>query len=140
MNRPVLIAGCVGFALLVGATSIVLAETLLATSTTAMAITGDVEMDDFSMVFADGTRLDFDELVGDSFVVDGETVNASVYSVAAPMDPVLLNGNRLCGSGPVTYVASWGSDSDVAVAVFDTQDIPGSDADMCALYYYTYPN
>ncbi|MDX1729601.1 MAG: hypothetical protein R3184_00555, partial [Aurantimonas coralicida] len=67
-------------------------------------------------------------------------VNASVYSVAAPMDPVLLNGNRLCGSGPVTYVASWGSDSDVAVAVFDTQDIPGSDADMCALYYYTYPN
>ena len=83
MNRPVLIAGCVGFALLVGATSIVLAETLLATSTTAMAITGDVEMDDFSMVFADGTRLDFDELVGDSFVVDGETVNASVYSVAA---------------------------------------------------------
>ncbi|WP_024350913.1 MULTISPECIES: hypothetical protein [Aurantimonas] len=140
MNRPVLIAGSVGFALLVGATSIVLAETLLATSTTAMAITGDVEMDDFSMVFADGTRLDFDELVGDSFVVDGETVNASVYSVAAPMDPVLLNGNRLCGSGPVTYVASWGSDSDVAVAVFDTQDIPGSDADMCALYYYTYPN
>ena len=140
MNRPVLIAGCVGFALLVGATSIVLAETLLATSTTAMAITGDVEMDDFSMVFADGTRLDFDELVGDSFVVDGETVNASVYSVAAPMDPVLLNGNRLCGSGPVTYVASWGSDSDVAVAVFDTQDIPGSHADMCALYYYTYPN
>ena len=140
MTRPVLIAGCVGFALLVGATSIVLAETLLATSTTAMAITGDVEMDDFSMVFADGTRLDFDELVGDSFVVDGETVNASVYSVAAPMDPVLLNGNRLCGSGPVTYVASWGSDSDVAVAVFDTQDIPGSDADMCALYYYTYPN
>jgi hypothetical protein len=140
MNRPVLIAACFGFALLVGATSIVLADTLLATSTTAMAITGDVEMDDFSMVFADGTRLDFDELVGDSFVVDGETVNASVYSVAAPMDPVLLNGNRLCGSGPVTYVASWGSDSDVAVAVFDTQDIPGSDADMCALYYYTYPN
>lgn len=140
MNRPVLIAACVGFALLVGATSIVLAETLLATSTTAMAITGDVEMDDFSMVFADGTRLDFDELVGDSFVVDGEIVNASVYSVAAPMDPVLLNGNRLCGSGPVTYVASWGSDNDVAVAVFDTQDIPGSDADMCALYYYTYPN
>jgi hypothetical protein len=140
MNRPVLIAACFGFALLVGATSIVLADTLLATSTTAMAITGDVEMDDFSMVFADGTRLDFDELVGDSFVVDGEAVNASVYSVAAPMDPVLLNGNRLCGSGPVTYVASWGSDSDVAVAVFDTQDIPGSDADMCALYYYTYPN
>ncbi|WP_050767608.1 hypothetical protein [Aurantimonas manganoxydans] len=140
MNRPVLIAACLGFALLVGATSIVLADTLVATSTTAMAITGDVEMDDFSMVFADGTRLDFDELVGDSFVVDGEPVNASVYSVAAPMDPVLLNGNRLCGSGPVTYVASWGSDSDVAVAVFDTQDIPGSDADMCALYYYTYPN
>ena len=107
MNRPVLIAASVGFALLVG---------------------------------ADGTRLDFDELVGDSFVVDGETVNASVYSVAAPMDPVLLNGNRLCGSGPVTYVASGGADSDVAVAVFDTQDIPGSDADMCALYYYTYPN
>ncbi|MCB8840700.1 hypothetical protein [Aurantimonas sp. VKM B-3413] len=113
------------------------AENLVAVSNTAMSITGDVTMDDFGMTFENGDQLAFDELVADSFTVDGQQVAASLYSVKTPGDPVLLNGNRLCGQGKVTYVASWGTDL-VMVAVFTTQDVPQSDAEMCASYTYEY--
>lgn len=113
------------------------AEDYEATSKTAMAITGDISMDDFAITFANGKSLKFDELVSDSFVVGGETVGASVYSVKTPADPVLLNGNRLCGEGKVTYLATYGAgDGMTAVAVFATQDAPSSDAEMCASYTY----
>ena len=113
------------------------AEDLVAVSNTAMSITGDVTMDDFGITFENGKKLAFDELVADSFTVDGKSVPASLYSVKTPADPVLLNGNRLCGEGKVTYVASWGTDL-VMVAVFTTQDAPQSDAEMCASYSYEY--
>lgn len=112
-----------------------LADSYSAISNTAMSITGDIEFDDFGITFENGKKITFDQLIGDTFVVGGETVNASVYSVADPGDPVLLNGNRLCGE-PVTYVASWGDASTTTVAVFSTQDVPSSDADMCASYTY----
>ena len=112
-----------------------LADTYAAISNTAMAITGDIEFDDFGITFENGKQIVFAELIGDSFVVGGETVNASVYSVAEPSDPVLNNGNRLCGA-PVTYVASWGNDSSTTVAVFSTENAPESDAEMCASYSY----
>lgn len=114
-----------------------LADTYAAVSNTAMAITGDIEFDDFGITFENGKQIVFDELVGNTFVVDGETVNGSVYSLTEAKDPVLLNGNRLCGE-PVTYVASWGTSdgSGTIVAVFSTQDVPESDAEMCASYTY----
>ena len=112
-----------------------LADTYAAISNTAMAITGDIEFDEFGITFENGKQIVFAELIGDSFVVGGETVNASVYSVAEPSDPVLNNGNRLCGA-PVTYVASWGDDSSTTVAVFSTENAPESDAEMCASYSY----
>jgi hypothetical protein len=112
-----------------------LADTYAAISNTAMAITGDIEFDDFGITFENGKQIVFAELIGDSFVVSDETVNASVYSVAEPSDPVLNNGNRLCGA-PVTYVASWGDDSSTTVAVFSTENAPESDAEMCASYSY----
>ena len=117
------------------------ADSYAAVSTTSMSITGDIEFDDFEIVFENGEKLVFDELVGDTFVVDGTEVGASVYSVKTPADPELNNGNRLCGQGKVTYVASWGDPSDdslTIIAVFDTQDVPESDADMCASYTYQY--
>ncbi len=118
-----------------------LADSLGAISNTAMAITGDIEFDDFEIIFENGEKLVFDELVGDTFMVDGKEVGASVYSVKSPANPELNNGNYLCGESDVTYVASWGDPSDdslTIVAVFDTQDVPGSDADMCASYTYEY--
>ncbi|HEV7248490.1 MAG TPA: hypothetical protein VGN93_16055 [Shinella sp.] len=122
-------------ALSLGAAAPALADTYAAVSNTAMSITGDIEFDDFGITFENGKQIVFDELVGDTFVVGGETVNGSVYSVSEPKDPVLLNGNRLCGE-PVTYVASWGDADTTTVAVFSTQDVPQSDADMCASYTY----
>ena len=112
-----------------------LADTYAAVSNTAMSITGDIEFDDFGITFENGKQIVFDELVGNTFVVDGEQVNASVYSLAEAKDPVLLNGNRLCGE-PVTYVASWGDATTTFVAVFSTQDVPESSAEMCASYTY----
>ncbi|WP_439627683.1 hypothetical protein [Shinella sp.] len=131
MNRARILTLALSFAI----TSPALADTYAAISKTAMAITGDIEFDDFGITFENGKQIVFDELVGDTFMVGGETVNGSVYSVSEPKDPVLLNGNRLCGE-PVTYVASWGDADTTTVAVFSTQDVPQSDADMCASYTY----
>ena len=131
MNRIRLLA----LALPLAIASPALADTYAAISNTAMAITGDIEFDDFGITFENGKQITFDALVGDTFVVGGETVNGSVYSLTEAKDPVLLNGNRLCGE-PVTYVASWGDATTTTVAVFSTQDVPSSDAEMCASYTY----
>jgi hypothetical protein len=123
-------------AVLLAATSAA-ADDLVAISNTAMSITGDISLDDFEIVFENGKRLEFEDLVADTFIVGGEEVAASLYSVKNPSNPKLLNGNRLCGSGPVTYVAVWGTE-DTIVAMFDTQDVPESDEAMCASYTYGY--
>lgn len=109
----------------------------LAYSTTAESITGDILLDDFSITFANGEALEFSALVSDHFTVDGEQVNASVYSVADPSDPVLENGNRLCGAGDVSYVANWSAgDGLTIVAVFTGDAPPESSDEMCASYTY----
>lgn len=116
-----------------------LADDMVALSTTATAITGDISFDDFEIVFENGERIEFEDLIADHFTVDGKDVPASVYSVKAPGNPVLLNGNRLCGESPVTYLASW-LDGDVTmVAVFETTEAPTRNDSMCALYTYVYP-
>ncbi len=133
MNRPHLLALTLSLAL----ASPALADTYAAISNTATSITGDIEFDDFGITFENGEQITFDELIGDSFMVDGQRVNASVYSIAEPKDPVLLNGNRLCGA-PVTYIASWGTSDNTAtvVAVFSTENPPESSDEMCASYAY----
>lgn len=113
------------------------ADSYRAVSRTAESITGDISMDDYEIVFANGERLALSDLVSYEITVGGETRDASVYRVEAPADPVLLNGNRLCGSGEVTFVANWaGSDDRTVVAVFATSDVPQSDAEMCASYVF----
>ncbi|MBC8130171.1 MAG: hypothetical protein H7Y08_07590 [Rhizobiaceae bacterium] len=105
-----------------------------------MGVTGDIEFDDFSIVFANGTEMEFSHLVADSFVVGDEELPASVYAVKAPADPELENGNRLCGSGDVHYLASWAApeigETGFIVAVFTGDAPPQSDAEMCASYAY----
>lgn len=114
-----------------------LADNYKAASTTAMSITGDISMDDFSMVFANGESLDFAELIADHLMVDGRQVPGSVYSVETPGDPELENGNRLCGNGDVTYVATWsGGQGMTMVAVFTGSEPPASDEQMCGSYLY----
>lgn len=116
-----------------------LADEFSAHSTTASAITGDISFDDYEMVFANGEKIEFEDLVDDHFSVDGKRVPASVYSVRAPGNPELLNGNRLCGESGVTYLASWLEDDVTMVAVFETPEPPQDSSEMCALYTYVYP-
>ena len=112
-------------------------ERLRAYSTTAVSITGDVSTDDFEIIFENGETLVFSDLLADNFIVDGRRVPASVYRIETPADPELLNGNRLCGAGEVTYLASWLADDDLtAIAVFTGDAPPLSDAEMCASYIY----
>ncbi len=116
------------------------ADHYTAVSKTAMSITGDVWMDDFSITFQNDESLEFSALVANHFVVDDKTVAASVYRVKDPADPELQNGNQLCGNGAVSYVASWAlGDGMTAIAVFTGKRAPKSDEDMCALYTYEDP-
>jgi hypothetical protein len=133
-------AAIFGLAVWCGAGPFAYADDYVAYSKTAESITGDISMDDFSISFANGESLAFASLVSDHFTVDGHKVNASVYSVKEPGDPELENGNKLCGSGDVSYVATWGAgDGLTEVAVFTSEDAPKSSEEMCASYVYQDP-
>ncbi len=106
-------------------------------SKTAESVTGDISFDDFGIAFANGESLAFSDLLGDHFVVDGQRVPASLYRVEEPADPVLLNGNALCGAGDVSYVASWSAGDGLStVAVFTGSQPPRSSDEMCASYIF----
>ena len=113
------------------------AETYAAVSNTAMSITGDIELDETGITFENGEQVTFGGKVADRLTVDGEEVEASVFSLAKPADPVLLNGNRLCGD-PVTFAAAWETrdGSGTVLAVFSTPEAPKSNETMCASYTY----
>ena len=113
------------------------AETYAAVSNTAMSITGDIELDETGITFENGEQVTFGGKVADRLTVDGEEVEASVFSLAEPADPVLLNGNRLCGD-PVTFAAAWETrdGSGTVLAVFSTPEAPKSNENMCASYTY----
>jgi hypothetical protein len=114
-----------------------LSDDYVATSKTAMSITGDISFDDSGITFANGETLAFSELVADHFEVDGEAVPGSVYRIAEPADPELENGNQLCGAGDVTYLANWADgDTGSVIAVFTGEEEPTSNAGMCASYSY----
>ena len=116
------------------------ADHYTAMSNTAMSITGDVWLDDFSIKFENGETLEFSDLVADHFNANGRLVPASVYRVKEPADPELQNGNQLCGSGDVTFVASWADGSETtAIAGFTGKQAPRSRSEMCALYTYEDP-
>ncbi|MCM2477191.1 hypothetical protein HGO38_27440 [Rhizobium sp. CG5] len=126
-----------GVTLAVGAVSSAYGDDYTAYSNTAESITGNIAMDDFSLVFQNGEELIFDQLIADHFVVDGERVPASVFSVQNPSDPELENGNQLCGMGDVTYIANWAAGEGLsAVAVFTGKAPPTSSDEMCASYIY----
>jgi hypothetical protein len=76
-----------------------------ATSRTAMAITGNVTFSPTKVTFQNGKSLSL-EAAGNLADLDtgGTRGPAVVYRVIHPENPVLLNGNTLCGK-PATYIA-----------------------------------
>ena len=81
-------------------------------SMTAISITGDVTFAPDRITFGNGKSLPLAPagsvpgLKGD----DGKQVNATLFRVTAPDDPVLLSGQRLCGGQtprPATFIVAW---------------------------------
>lgn len=108
-----------------------------ALSTTAMGITGDIDLDDSGITFENGTRFEFSDLVADEIVVDGVRKPASVYRIAEPANPELNGGNTLCDAD-VTYIANWlGEDGETDwLAAFTSEEAPASTEDLCASFTY----
>lgn len=120
-----------------------------ATSTTSMAVTGNVTFAPDKVTFQDGRSLPL-SLVGhvSGFRGMGETVEATLYRVTVPADLRLENGNHLCGGGrhsvPVTYIAVWtptplpGDTAPRAMAAFSGKGRPRSAGgpSSCGVYGY----
>lgn len=123
------------------------AEKWAATSTTAMSITGNVTFTPAKIQFQNGQSLALTAAgrVSD-FTAEGEKVAATVYRVTNPADPVLKNGNHLCGSTghsqPVTFIVTWnpeafpGDKPPRSMAAFSGKDAPRSDEGTCGIYNY----
>lgn len=82
-----------------------------AISNTAASITGDITVTPDRIAFAGGHALTLSQPTAlPRFRAEGSPVAATRYRVASPADPILLNGNRLCGGrtpAPVTYIVLW---------------------------------
>ena len=105
-----------------------------AVSTTALSITGDIEVADGGITFQNGERIGLKPVAGAAgvFTLDPPTAN-----------PVLLNGNYLCGSNtPPKYLAFPTDGSTAYLLAFDGPEVPTLVADpldqtgICALYTY----
>jgi hypothetical protein len=112
-----------------------------AVSTTALAITGDVTFAPDRITFGNGPSLPLAPAgTVPGFDWSGKKT-ATLYSVTAPANPVLLHGNRLCGGReppPVTFIAVWkpdlvGSDIDPrSMAAFSGSSLPPASTGQCA--------
>lgn len=113
------------------------AETWEAVSTTAMSITGDITVEEEKITFDNGESLGL-RPVGDD--------EPGVFVVTPEANPTLLNGNKLCGNEPPTFLVfgrpkAEGSDETLYLKVFDTNDVPEASDEMdqpgiCASYTY----
>jgi hypothetical protein len=110
-----------------------------ATSNTALAVTGDIALRGDTLIFGNGTmlRLTGMESRDGRWTPLPESGRGTVYRLSPPSDPVLLNGNALCGK-PVTYlVLSQRAEHGLSLTAFTGKAAPdGFGADACAVYFY----
>lgn len=111
-----------------------------ATSTTAMGITGDISLSPSRLVAAGKVF----PLAVSADVKDFGSNNgpqaARILKVTHPMDPVLRNGNRLCGA-PVRWIAVYRSDQgkSLNLSVFSGTARPTSETGngICGTFLYS---
>jgi hypothetical protein len=113
-----------------------------ASSHTATAITGDVQFSPSQITFENGKALPltlFEKASSFKDDIEGG-VMADIYKVVTPADPILLNGNRLCGGAkplPVTFIAVWKPKSGgVWMASTSGATKPKDMSDICGTYGY----
>ena len=104
-----------------------------ATSTTAIAITGDIELSGDTIIFANGARLNLSPLGLD---------RPLVFAVNPPTNPTLPNGGTLCGNGSPTFVVLVRDGNELYMKVFNGPQIPlgradpGPEPGTCATYNF----
>ena len=137
LTRAIRIA--TGALILAGWPAGVWAEFWRADSETAMAIAGDATFGPGSIVFRNKQS---PPLAGagaiHDFAAEDGTVEAALFRVAAPSDPILSHGNRLCGGPhapvPVAFIVVWrpapigGDVSPRSMAVFSGPGRPTGEA------------
>lgn len=117
-------------------------EHWVAFSKTAMSITGDIVLSP-SRLNADG--YDFPLRAARDLPNYGAffgSVPARVLRVMRPMDPKLMNGNRLGCGHPIQWIVVYRFDNGMlGMDVFEGADLPTmvSDPGMCGTYTYTRP-
>lgn len=119
-----------------------------AISNTAASITGDITVTPDRITFAGGHALTLSQPTAlPRFRAEGSPAAATRYRVANPADPILLNGNRLCGGrtpAPVTYIVLWtprklaGDTAPRSLAAFSGMTPPtGTDSPgLCGTFRY----
>lgn len=136
------------FSLLAGASAAAGPERWVATSTTAMSITGDVRFSPDRLSFAGGARqlsIAYVKAVSGrvSFVGDTHASDhAKLFRVVSPADVLLKNGNPLCGRKPtfITVMEVREASGGVAyLTVYDGAAEPAGTASdkICAGYVYS---
>ena len=85
-----------------------------ASSTTATAVTGDITLGTDRIVFANGESIRLVPVEG----------RRGVFKVDPPTNPVLVNGNRLCGEDVTYVVLAQGSNNSLFMKVFEGPDVP----------------
>jgi hypothetical protein len=104
-----------------------------AISTTAMGITGDIVLAEDRITFANGESLSIASVSGAA---------AGIFRVDPPQNPVLLQGNTLCGDDPATFIVTAREEG---LKVFSGENAPpastlsgmSSDApDLCGILNY----
>jgi hypothetical protein len=107
-----------------------------ASSNTATAVTGDIKLGTDRIVFANGESIKLVPVEG----------RRGVFKVDPPANPVLVNGNRLCGEEDVTYVvlALGSNDDSLFMKVFEGPDVPqeavadpNPQEGTCAIYNFS---
>ncbi len=111
-----------------------------ATSRTATAITGDIDLSPTKLVAAGKTFPLAIAADVAAFGTSGGPKPARIMRVTREANPVLLRGNTLC-SPAARWIALYRSDAGkgLTLAVFSGQSQPQveDDPSLCATYYYT---
>ena len=138
----IVIVGALSLALLEGrASAKPVEEEWIANSTTAISITGDVILSPTRLRMG-GANLRL-RLVADvpRFVGAFGPVQARIFSVARPRNPVLLNGNTICAQPIRWIVVSHTKNGELELDAFEGREIPASldSKGACGAFFYSRP-